>query len=717
VFEPKKEYVFIVFLLVSIVLSACSSDPTPTVSTTQLPVTNTSPVATTSNTKPSSPTKKDSLADSQLLPVATTTAPVTNSSTEASADKPSPNQILMKDFIGVNQDYRLYQDNTEKDFARVSKWLRDYANWYCLEPKENNYGGVDGTDGCGTKPYFFNYNAFYTNLQAAGIKVLHTSLYAPNFANSNAKDGDYVPVAKEGQGQQPQDFEKHARFLSQITALFGNNKNLPAGTLVKSEQKPGQNLIQAIENWNEPDGWWKGPGLFSKEQFYNMTVADYDGAGGKLANTGVKQVDPNMKFVLAGLATTDLGYLYGLLGYANRDGRKFPADVLNFHQYFTNGTTGLPPEQGGLIEDIQKATRWRDTNVPGAELWVTEFGWDTFARDNEHSRVYASPQNQANWILRSLVLYRAAGVAKAFVFTYNDEEQDSTETYYSSGLTDFSNNKKPSYYYLATMQDLLGETYLDQAISTGRDEVKAYLFREKNKPGGVFTVWKTSGNGSQIENFKLNLPPGSQNCTAVLPSSTSFETRRTPLEITENKQTSLTVSETMTFIVCEKVGTTPKAQEAAAPIAKTPQIATNGRINLLDVNLFETSPTPTDPEAKMPLSNLIDEPKSDPDDPKAPLPANNWFALTPDRSFGLDLQTGLNLKRLAWFNAGGDGSGFKVFYAPPGGYGKWQALTTITNDGNAYGKWMSVSLNVPNIQYLQFVPFGEAKLGEIALYN
>ena len=224
--------------------------------------------------------------------------------------------------------------------------MRDYAKWYCLEPEENNFGGVTGTAGCGTSPDFFNYNAFYNSVQAAGINVLHVSEYTTAFANWTGQGGDLPPLQKEGQGQKPDDFLKHSQYLYQLAAMYGGNKNVPTANVVMPNSKIGQNFINAVENWNEPDGWWKGKGQFSKEQFYNMLVADYDGDGGRLPKAGVKQADPNMKFVMGGLATTDLSYLYGVLAYANQNGKKFPADVLNFHEYASDGKIGITPGIG-----------------------------------------------------------------------------------------------------------------------------------------------------------------------------------------------------------------------------------------------------------------------------------------------------------------------------------------------------------------------------------
>lgn len=670
-FFKKSRIIFTTWALLLILLQACD---------------NTSPNSTPNSSIPNSNP--------------TTNFPQTVNPTSNTSASTKRTPVLVKDFIGVNQSYKLYQDHTEKDFARVSKWLRDYVKWYCLQPGENNFNGFEGKAGCG-EPNYFNYNAFYRNMQAAGVKILQASEHSPAFANSQGKDGDFVPLKQNANGQSPNDFLAHAQFLNRVVNYFGGDKN----------------LIQAIENWNEPDGWWKGKGLFSKEQFYNMSVADYNGDNNRLPQAGVKQANnPQTKFVLAGLASSDLSYWYEMLARSNRDGRKFPADVLNLHFYGTDGKTGLAPEQSSMEELMRQAVRWRDNYAPDSEIWLTEFGWDTFSRGNEHSRSYAGEQNQANWLLRSLVLLQAAGLDKAFTFIYQDTKSDSTETYNSSGLVRDNNQKKPAYYYLGTMQDILGETYLDSAVNTGREDVRAYLFRQPNVTKAVYTIWKSSSDGSKLDNFELLLPANSQNCSALVPNTTSFEPSRTPLILTAEGRVRLSISETVTFVACEKVGETIAIP---APKLAAPAIESNGRIALGSAQLFHSGPIAIDPTKAAYLSSLTDEPKSDPDNPTATPPKTSWSPVSSEDSFTFDLAQGYDLTRLAWFDAGGPGS-LEVFYAAPGAYGNWQSLATITNSPNSSGKWQSLSLNSGKIQYLKFVPKATGslgKLGEIALYG
>jgi hypothetical protein len=631
---------------------------------------------------------------------------------------PDLSTLLMSSFIGVNQDYKLYQDGTEADFARVSKWLRDYVRMYCIEPTKGNFGGVNGTGGCGTSPDFFNYNAFYAKMQEAGVNILHDSHWSSGYANWTGKDGDLPPVSKQGTGQRSDDFLNHAQHLFQLAGLYGSNKTFPPSKLVTPDKQPAKNFVKAIENWNEPDGWWKGDGQFTKEQFYNMLVADYDGDKGRLANAGIKQADPNMLVVMGGLANTDLYYPYGILGYANLNGRDFPADVINVHEYATDGKSGVPPEQARLRERLERVIKWRNAYAPTRQVWVTEFGWDTYRSGNEYSETWTTPQNQANWLLRGYVLYRAAGADKAFSFIYNDNDSTSTGLYESSGLVNFDNStKKPSYYYLGTMQDLIGNMLLERQLVTGRDDLLNFAFKNPSGNNGMFVAWKTSGNGSNVPDYTLQLPANtSGSCTAITPSSNSFNPNRVPLTVSSEHQVKLTISETPVFIECGNVtGTAP-----VIPFNRSfgGGVGADGRLILGPDDVIDTAPVDEDPRLNVPHVPMLLDEQGGTGNPPSNTPTSVWYAVKSGDSFAVDLHNSYNLNQLSWFNAGGDGGGFDVFYAVAGRYGDWKPLTTITNTGDKYNAWQSAPVNI-KAQFLRFVPKSgpTAKIGELAIYG
>ena len=41
------------------------------------------------------------------------------------------------------------------------------------------------------------------------------------------------------------------------------------------------------------------------------------------------------------------------------------------------GNYGISPEDCGLSSTVSALCAWRDANVPGLEVWLSEFGYDT----------------------------------------------------------------------------------------------------------------------------------------------------------------------------------------------------------------------------------------------------------------------------------------------------------------------------------------------------
>lgn len=92
---------------------------------------------------------------------------------------------------------------------------------------------------------------------------------------------------------------------------------------------------------------------------------------------GVKQADPDMKFVFGGLAGLSLSYIQAMKLWSDyyRNG-SFPADVINVHHYCnTRGRQhpkeiayGISPEEDGLKEKLEKLVKWRNANLPDKEI-------------------------------------------------------------------------------------------------------------------------------------------------------------------------------------------------------------------------------------------------------------------------------------------------------------------------------------------------------------
>jgi hypothetical protein len=370
----------------------------------------------------------------------------------------------LAEMVGTN----VVVNDTPSDIGRVAGWARDYHKSYWYEPSPDSYRWESGWQYVGN---------FYRALRAVGVKVMPATELAPAWASSNGQiTGNPDPAA-------------HANYLGDLVAHFGDT-------------------IAAVENFNEPNQSWRQP-LFPSEKFGTMTAHDYE---------AVKAADPNLLFVLAGMAGPDTTYLDA----ANRasDG-KF--DVVNFHWYAPGDTTngGVNPEAGGLADQVGRVRSWRDAHAPGKPVWITEFGWDTFQQtDGRKSKVYAPESSAANYLLRALFLMQAQGVEKGFVFMYRDPTSNALNlhvTYNSAGLVtntaEADGRKKPGWYYLATLKSVLGDYALDHVVLDGPN-IYHYEYAVPGTAKRAAVLWARNGDRDNGYTARYQGPAG----TLVVPT-------------------------------------------------------------------------------------------------------------------------------------------------------------------------------------------------------
>jgi hypothetical protein len=153
----------------------------------------------------------------------------------------------------------------------------------------------------------------------------------------------------------------------------------------------GLDLVKYIEVLNEPDKNWTYPitaGYYSPYELASFMSAAYDGHQGTIEKAGIKTADPDLKVVMGGIYKLQVEYIKAMNEWAkvNRTDGKFPADVLNFHHYNSNessglqngaGTASVNPEQGPLIRELEKVVDYRDKYLPDLEIWLSEWGYST----------------------------------------------------------------------------------------------------------------------------------------------------------------------------------------------------------------------------------------------------------------------------------------------------------------------------------------------------
>ncbi|XP_013381729.1 uncharacterized protein LOC106152620 [Lingula anatina] len=187
----------------------------------------------------------------------------------------------------------------------------------------------------------------------------------------------------------------------------------------------GNGLIAAMEAGNEP---WKYPADLYREILRGFSE-------------GSKAADPQMTFLPAAFQADDP------VSTSNYMGNHIPEisapfiDVLNSHHYsFHHRNDGVrtavhPEHPDSTFNGIRNVLRWRDANLPGKPVWVTEWGWDAPGLGEIcATSECVSNEAQAIYGVRGLLILTRLGVERATWFFYANTE-DCDTLFCRSGLT------------------------------------------------------------------------------------------------------------------------------------------------------------------------------------------------------------------------------------------------------------------------------------------
>jgi hypothetical protein len=406
------------------------------------------------------------------------------------------NQTPLKNMFGVNGYEWNFLENPaaknnrdhiyEANMALINSFsaVRHYLNWNKLENTEGNYTFNPTNNGS------WYYDVIYTRCKQDSILVVadikNLPVWMMNTCPADQRDDENVPAPYGSDRSKPASYMIQARTAFQFAARYGSNTNInPA--LVKVDNRPrwnndvvntvkiGLGLIKYIECGNEPDRWWKGDkATQSPEEYAANMSAFYDGHKGTLGNNaGVKTADPDMMVVMGGLATADVKYVQRMIdwcktnrGYKPDGSINLCFDVINYHLYANDGSvfthqrasTGVAPEltmAGRVANDFVKLANGLK-NKP--EVWVTETGYDINQQSYQHAPAIGNKSalvTQADWILRSSLMYARHGVKRLFFYQLFDAAANKPEQYMTSGLAE-SPQRRPAADYILQVNKLMG---------------------------------------------------------------------------------------------------------------------------------------------------------------------------------------------------------------------------------------------------------------------
>jgi hypothetical protein len=255
-------------------------------------------------------------------------------------------------------------------------------------------------------------------------------------------------------------------------------------------------LVESVEIGNEPGKW---------------SDADYSLLFKAMAE-GARAGDPRLKIATCNLTTGKSGDYEKSVECVS----KFPElfDVLNIHTYaqlegWPTWRRSFPedPKLPHYLQDVQALCRWRDAHAPGKPIWITEFGYDSTTKPQATTGDFAkwvgvTDTRQAQWLARSLLVFSAMPVERAYIYFFNDEDQPSMHG--SSGITRHF-QPKPSFYALAHLQAVLGGCRFARIVTNEPDRLRVQEYR--NDSGGlVWAVWSPTGEGKSFTATLENTP-------------------------------------------------------------------------------------------------------------------------------------------------------------------------------------------------------------------
>jgi len=518
----------------------------------------------------------------------------------------APNQreknIRLRDMLGVNAYEWNFQDGAHAEaldenkmtLAKSFTGIRHYMDWEKLESTEGVFSYNPTLSGS------WNYDLIYERCKAANIEVLACLKTQPNWMQAtypeNERDAENVPVRYGKNFADPVSYVEQARVAFQYAARYGSNVNVNPQLLSVSTTprwygdypntiRIGLDLIKYIECDNERDKWWKGrKGYQTSREYAANLSAFYDGHKNTMGNgIGVKNADPNMKVVIAGLVTGP-DYVKGMVDWCkefrgyNPDGSvNLCWDIINFHLYTDDAssnqsgtsTRGAAPETTNanqILDNFTKVSREISADMP---VWITEAGFDI----NQNSPLKAIPignkstlQTQADWLLRTSLFSARHGIEKMFYFQMYDDSPQSGGIFGTSGLLNNDYTRRPSADYFLQTHKLFGDYVFKESFNA--DPI---VDRYELEGRSLFILTVPSETGRTVD-YSLDLGgPGVAKIYTPQAGNENMLVQELPIV---NGHVTVTASETPTFVMAY-ASNARMAATASSPVTQAQAVYTN----------------------------------------------------------------------------------------------------------------------------------------------
>lgn len=461
----------------------------------------------------------------------------------------------------------------------VPKWalikdmgaFRHYMDWEKLESAQGRYTFNPVHSGS------WNFDAIYQRAKQDSVLILADLKTVPTwflnaFYPADQRDNEDIPAPYTSNKSDPASYILQGKVAFQFAARYGYNAAVDKSLMSVdptsrwtsdpvNEIKIGMGLVKYIECDNERDKWWKGAKAQQTAQEYAANLsAFYDGNKGKLGkNVGVKTADPTMQVVMGGLANPDPQFVEDMIAWC-RTNRGYRADgsidlcfdVLNYHYSSNNGTASissvatkaLAPELGrggSIADDFMKIGKTYKLPV-----WVTESGYDINSASPQGAIIIGNKTTlltQADWIIRTSLLYARHGINHVFYFQLFDNSPGATGIYGTSGLADENNTRRPAADYILQVKNLMGDYHYSRTLNAD-PIVDKYLLKSKamyalmipDQTGRTGTYVLDLGNAktANIYNLKAGTATAVKSVAATTNGKLTITVTETPVFVQAN---------------------------------------------------------------------------------------------------------------------------------------------------------------------------------------
>jgi hypothetical protein len=403
--------------------------------------------------------------------------------------------VKLNEMLGVN-GFEWNFENAAIDPTRIDSsyinpikafsGFRHYMDWQKLENTKGSYT-YNPTNSGG-----WNYDTIYAACKLLGITVLADLKNQAPWMQATWPDslanGQNVPVNYGSDFTVPASYTDQAKLAFQYAARYGSNKNVNKSLLSVNNIprwtgdpvntiRTGLNTVHYIECDNERDKWWLGRNAYQTGREYAANLsAFYDGHKKTLgAGVGVKNADTNMQVVMCGIADPSTDYFRAIIDWCKQyrgykpDGTvNLCFDVINYHYYPTNNQAiATAPELANTDSIASAFINMAHQYAGNMPVWVTESGYDL----NQGSANRAIPigsktalTTQADWNLRTALLYARAGVQRLFFYELYDND-NSGNSYSTSGLLNNDHSRRPASDYLYQVNHQFGNFSFKESLS------------------------------------------------------------------------------------------------------------------------------------------------------------------------------------------------------------------------------------------------------------